>query len=227
MDVARFVPFPAVHYAPDVDLSAVIAPPYDVLSDADVDSLEARSPHNIVHVDVPRERDGEGRYDAAGERFREWLAEGVLVRDDEPSFVLYRMSFTDAAGRDRSIVGVLGGVEVEEYGEGGVLPHERITPKASTDRLDLTRATRANMSPVWGLSLAPGLTDLLQEPVEPLGELTVDGVTHRIERVTDADRIAAIAATVGSDDVLIADGHHRYGVAQRYRAEVRVHNVFD
>jgi uncharacterized protein (DUF1015 family) len=221
VDVARFVPFSAVHYAPDVDLDAVIAPPYDVLSDADVDALEARSPHNIVHVDVPRERDGEGRYDAAGERFRAWLADGVLVRDDDPSFVVYRMSFIDAAGRDRSIVGVLGGVEVEEYGEGGVLPHERITPKASTDRLDLTRATRANMSPVWGLSLAPGLTDLLQEPGEPLGELTVDGVTHRIERVTDADRIAAIGATVGSDDVLIADGHHRYGVAQRYRAEVR------
>ena len=221
MDVARFVPFPAVHYAAGVDLDAVIAPPYDVLSDADVDALEARSPHNIVHIDVPRERDGEGRYEAAGERFRSWLAEGVLVRDDEPSFVLYRMWFTDAAGRDRSIVGVLGGVEVEEYGEGGVLPHERVTPKASTDRLDLTRATRANMSPIWALSLTAGLTDLLQAPGEPIGELAVDGVTHRIERITDADRIAAISAAVGADDVLIADGHHRYGVAQRYRAEVR------
>jgi uncharacterized protein (DUF1015 family) len=221
VDVARFLPFPVVHYAPDVDLGAVIAPPYDVLSEADLDALEARSPHNIVHVDVPRERDGEGRYDAAGERFRGWLADGVLVCDDEPSFVLYRMSFTDAAGRDRSIVGVLGGVEVEEYGEGGVLPHERITPKASTDRLDLTRATRANMSPVWALSLAPGLTALLQAPGEPIGELTVDGVTHRIERVTDAGRIEAISEAVGSDDVLIADGHHRYGVAQRYRTEIR------
>lgn len=219
--MARFLPFPAIHYAADVDLDAVIAPPYDVLSEADIDALEARSPHNIVHVDVPRERDGEGRYDAAGDRLRSWLADGVLVRDDEPSFVVYRMSFTDAAGRDRSIVGVLGGVEVEEYGVGGVLPHERITPKASTDRLDLTRATRANMSPVWGLSLSAGLTDLLTEPGEPMGELTVDGVVHRIERVTDPDRVAAISAAVGSDDVLIADGHHRYGVAQRYRSETR------
>ena len=219
--MARFLPFPAVHYAPGADLDAVIAPPYDVLSEADVDALEARDPHNIVHVDVPRELDGDGRYDAAGARLRSWLAEGVLVRDDEPSFVVYRMSFSDAAGRDRAIVGVLGGVEVEEYGRGAVLPHERITPKASTDRLDLTRATRSNMSPVWGLSLATGLTDLLIEPGVPLGELTVDGVTHRIERVTDDDRVAAIAAAVGSDDVLIADGHHRYGVAQRYRQEVR------
>ncbi|MAT05554.1 MAG: hypothetical protein CL424_10985 [Acidimicrobiaceae bacterium] len=219
--MARFLPFPAVHYAPDVHLDEVIAPPYDVLSDDDVDELAARSPHNIVHVDVPRERDGDERYERAGDLLRQWIADGVMVRDDEPSFVAYRMSFQDATGRDRSIVGVLGGVEVEPYGEGGVLPHERITPKASTDRLDLTRATEANMSPVWGLSLASGLTELLAAPGEPIGELTVDGVTHRVERITEPERVAAISASVGSDDVLIADGHHRYGVAQRYRDEVR------
>ena len=214
------MPFPAVHYA-TTELDSVIAPPYDVLSEHDIDDLAARDANNIVHVDVPRERDGEGRYDRAGEVLRQWIADGVMVRDEEPSFVLYRMSFVDAAGRDRSIVGVLGGAEVEEYGVGGVLPHERITPKASTDRLDLTRATRANMSPVWGLSLTSGLTELLQAPGELLGEVVVDGVTHRIERVTDGDRIAAISGAVGSDDILIADGHHRYGVAQKYRAEIR------
>ncbi|MEO6571019.1 MAG: DUF1015 domain-containing protein [Ilumatobacteraceae bacterium] len=216
----RFEPFPALRYR-DADLDAVIAPPYDVLSEADVDALEARSPHNIVHVDVPRERDGDDRYRMAGDLLRRWVADGVMERDDRSSFTLYRMSFVDVVGRPRSIVGVLGGVEVEEYGVGGVLPHERITPKASTDRLDLTRATVANMSPVWGLSLAAGLTDLLQEPGELMGELVVDGVTHRVERVTDADRIAAISSAVSSDDVLIADGHHRYGVAQTYRTETR------
>ena len=106
------------------------------------------------------------------------------------------MSFTDAAGRDRAIVGVLGGLEVVDEGAGGVLPHERVTPKASTDRLDLTRATRANMSPIWGLSLAAGLTALLVEPGEPVGSVTFDGVTHTVERVTDPDRVAAISAKV-------------------------------
>ena len=219
--VARFEPFPAIRYAPDVALAEVIAPPYDVVSEADIDELESRSEHNIVHVDVPRERDGDGRYDAAGARLRNWIESGVMAVDAEPSFTLYRMTFTDAAGRDRSIVGVVGGVEVDEYGKGAVLPHERITPKASTDRLDLMRATRANTSPVWGLSLAAGLTALLIEPGELAGEVAAHGVTHRVERVTDPDRIAAIAAAVGSDDVLIADGHHRYGVAQTYRREVR------
>jgi uncharacterized protein (DUF1015 family) len=134
------------------------------------------------------------------------------------------MRFTDASGADRDIAGVLGGLEVVDEGAGGVLPHERVTPKASTDRLDLTRATRANMSPSWGLSLATGLTGLLAEPGEPVASVTVDGVEHVVERVSDPERIAAIAAKVASDDVLIADGHHRYGISRTFRSEVRAAN---
>ena len=220
MHVPRFEPFPALRYA-SADLDRVIAPPYDVLSDADLDALEALDEHNIVHVDVPRQRDGDDRYRVAGDRLRAWLAEGVLVADPEPSFTLYRMSFTDAAGADREIVGVLGALEVVDEGFGEVLPHERVTNKASTDRLDLTRATRANMSPIWGLSLASGLTQLLVEPGETVGTVTFDGVSHTVERVTDPARVAAISTLVWTDDVLIADGHHRYGVARRYRDQVR------
>src|SRR5918998_1507133 len=86
----------------------------------------------------------------------------------EPSFTIYRMRFTDDTGTARDIAGVVGGLEITDEGAGGVLPHERTTPKASTDRLDLTRATRANLSPVWGLSLASGLTALLAEPGKPV-----------------------------------------------------------
>jgi uncharacterized protein (DUF1015 family) len=217
--VPRFEPFRAIRYAPTVDLDAVIAPPYDVLSDADVDALAARDEHNIVHVDVPR--GGPDRYADAGALLRSWLTAGVLVRDDEPTFTLYRMRFTDAAGARRDLVGVLGGLEVVDEGAGGVLPHERTTPKASTDRLDLTRATDANLSPVWGLSLAGGLTELLAAPGEPVGAVTVDGVEHVVERVRDPDRIAAIRDHLGRDDVLIADGHHRYGVSRIHRDDVR------
>ena len=217
--VPRFEPFRAVRYAPGIDLDTVVAPPYDVVSDADVDALAARDPRNIVHIDVPR-GDAE-RYSTAGTLLRTWLADGVLVHDDSPTFTLYRMRFTDATGVRRDLVGVLGGLEVVDEGAGGVLPHERTTPKASTDRLDLTRATNANLSPVWGLSLATGLTDLLVDPAEPLGAVTVDGVEHVVERVADADRIDAIRSHIGRDDVLIADGHHRYGVARIFRDEVR------
>ena len=214
-----FIPFRALRYAPGTDFQAVIAPPYDVLSDADVDALAARDPHNIVHVDVPR--GGDDRYAVAAETLAQWTADGVMVRDDEPSFTLYRMSFTDATGAQRTIVGVLGGLAVVDEGAGGVLPHERTTPKAKTDRLDLTRATHANMSPVWGLSLAKGLTDELAEPGEPVGSMCADGVEHSVERITDPARIARIEAILASDDVLIADGHHRYSISRTYRDEVR------
>lgn len=224
----RFEPFRALRYdvtpgSPGAipSLEAVTAPPYDVLSDRDVDLLERLHPYNIVHVDVPRERDGAGRYEAVGARLREWIAKGVLVADTEPSFTLYRQRFTDASGTSRDIVGVVGALEVVDEGAGRVLPHERTTPKASTDRLDLTRATRVNLSPIWGLSLAEGLTDLLREPGEPVGSVTVEGVTHTVERVTDPARVQAISAMVWSDDVLIADGHHRYGVARMFRDEER------
>ena len=218
--VPRFTPFPALRYS-DGTIDDLIAPPYDVLSDADVDALNARHECNITHVDVPRESAGADRYELAGKALRSWIDSGVMAFDDTPGFTIYRMRFTDAVGTARDIAGVLGGLEVVDEGAGGVLPHERVTPKASTDRLDLTRATHANMSPIWGLSLATGLTELLAEPGDHLSSVTVDGVEHVVERVTDAARVAAIADKVGSDDVLIADGHHRYGISRTFRDEVR------
>ena len=223
-----FEPFRALRYAAAVqggDLAPLIAPPYDVLSDADVDELQAGAAENITVVDVPR--GGADRYEQAAATLTDWIERGVLVRDESPSLTIYRLRFTDDAGRERDIVGVLGGLEVVDEGAAPssqrtrVLPHERTTKKASTDRLDLTRATNANLSPVWGLSLARGLTDLLREPGEPVGEVTEHGVTHIVERLTDPGRIAAIQAVLASDDVLIADGHHRYGVSRIYRDEVR------
>lgn len=217
------MPFPALRYCDD-DLDDLIAPPYDVLSDADLDELGAANPYNVTHVDVPREADGPDRYVHAASRLREWIEAGVMAYDEAPTFTIYRMRFTDASGTARDIAGVLGGLEVVDEGAGGVLPHERVTPKASTDRLDLTRATTANLSPVWGLSLANGLTALLAEPGEPVASVSVDGVEHIVERVADPARIRAIAEKVGSDDVLIADGHHRYGISRTYRDEVRAAN---
>ncbi|MBI4884541.1 MAG: DUF1015 domain-containing protein [Actinobacteria bacterium] len=220
----RFEPFAALRYAPGLPLDLVVAPPYDVLSDGDVLHLLHRHPRNIVAIDVPREADGPERYEAAGRRLAEWITDGTLVRDDEPSFTLYRMRFTDEAGEQRETVGVLGGLEVVDDGASGVLPHERTVPKAKTDRLDLTRATDTNLSPVWGLSLTAGLTELLREPGESMGTCIDDqGVVHSVERVSDTKRVAAISAAVGGNPVLIADGHHRYAISRTFRDEVRAH----
>ncbi|MFN8022267.1 MAG: DUF1015 domain-containing protein [Acidimicrobiales bacterium] len=218
----RFQPFPALRYAPDVDLDAAAAPPYDVLSAADVAALRARHPRNIVEIDLPGPEDDPERYHRAARTLHAWGDEGTFVRDASPTFTLYRMRFTTEDGTERETVGVLGALEVVDEGAGGVLPHERTTPKAKTDRLDLTRATEANLSPVWGLSLTAGLTDLLVEPAEMVGRCVDEqGVVHTVERVTDPERIAAIEAAVAANPVLIADGHHRYAISRTYRDERR------
>jgi len=201
-----------------------VAPPYDVLSAEDRAAYAERDPHNVVHVDVPLESDGPDRYDRAAERFRQWLADGVLVADTEPAYYRYAMTFTDETGRPRTISGMLGALAVIDPDTPGndVLPHEQTTPKASTDRLDLTRATEANLSPIWVLSLARGLVRLTTPPGEPLATVTdPDGVVHRLEHVDDPARVEAIHAAVASAPALVADGHHRYGVARAYRHERR------
>ena len=220
----HFEPFRALRYS-GVDLDLVLAPPYDVLSDDDRHELGARHPANIVHVDVPIESDGPDRYEAAGATLRSWIERGVLTVDDVASFTIYRMEFVDAQGRSRLTSGVIGALEVVDEGAGGVLPHERTTPKAKTDRLDLTRATLTNLSPVWGLSLAAGLSDLLAAPGQPMGEVVVEGVRHVFERVDDPDRVDAISKAVSAHEVVIADGHHRYAIARTFRDEQREHDT--
>ena len=220
----RFLPFRALRYAPSIDLSKTCAPPYDVLNDNDRSKLVAQHEHNIVNVDLPIASSTQpDAYLAAAENLSGWIQSGVLVRDESPSFTLYRMQFRDTLGNRRNIVGVLGGLEVVDEGAGDVLPHERTTPKAKTDRLDLTRATDANLSPVWGLSLALGLSEILKAPAEVVGSYVDDqAVTHTVERVSDPSRIASITQCIAQHPVIIADGHHRYAISRTYRDETRL-----
>jgi uncharacterized protein (DUF1015 family) len=222
--VPRFEPFRAHRYAvaSPGDVAPLTSPPYDVFDESRRDELAASDPRNIVHVDYPVERDGAARYANCAGVLDTWVRDGIVVTDTTPTFSLYRMVFTDEAGASRQTVGVIGALEVVDEGAGGVLPHERTTPKAKTDRLDLTRATSCNLSPVWGLSLTAGLSDLLREPGEVVAHvIDDDGVEHTLERVTDPSRIDAISRAVSSHPVLIADGHHRYAISRTYRDEQR------
>ena len=218
----RFEPFHALRFTDNGNLGVYCAPPYDVLSDYDRQQLAAQSAHNIVHIDLPVADPPSDAYANASHLLQSWIKDGVLQRDDEPSLTLYRTSFTDETGKSRNIVGVIGSLEVVDEGAGGVLPHEQTTPKAKTDRLDLTRATDANLSPVWGLSTKIGLSALLSEPGEPVGSVVdAEGVIHSVERVVDKSRIESICDAVSSSPVVIADGHHRYAISRTFRDEVR------
>jgi uncharacterized protein (DUF1015 family) len=220
--VPRFEPFYALRFADNGNLGVYCAPPYDVLSDDDRQQLATQSVHNIVHIDLPVATPTSDAYANASLLLQSWIADRVLQRDEQPSLTLYRTSFTDATGKNRNIVGVIGALEVVDEGAGGVLPHEQTTPKAKTDRLDLTRATDANLSPVWGLSTKIGLSALLSEPGEPVGSVVdAEGVIHSVEKIVDEIRIQAICDAVSSSPVVIADGHHRYAISRTFRDEVR------
>ena len=220
----RFEPFPGLRYSPSHirSLDDVVCPPYDVISETQRQALEARSPSNIVRLELPHEdgRPGAGdRYERARVLLDAWRDGGIFHRDPAPCFYGYRMSYTDPSGRSASTLGVIGALGLEPPGE-GILPHEETTPKAKTDRLDLIRATRANLSPIWGLSPDTGLSAHIVAPSHPVERSTdEDGIAHELWPISDPESVAAIRSAVESQPVLIADGHHRFETALNYRAE--------
>jgi len=222
----RFEPFRAIRYDVErLDPALVTSPPYDVISPDDRDALLAADAHNVVRVDlpVPDPTDpSSDPYATAAALFRLWRQQGVLVEDPEPTFTVHRMELVDDEGRPRRTTGVVGALELSRPGEGGILPHEFTTPKAKSDRLDLLRATSANLSAVWGLSPAAGLSELLVgDDADALARFEADGVTHTVWRVDDPERVAAIREAVSAHPVVIADGHHRYETSLAYRDERR------
>ncbi|MGY6499683.1 MAG: DUF1015 family protein [Acidimicrobiales bacterium] len=218
-----FSPFTGVRYSPAAgDLADLTAPPYDVIDDRQRSEIAARHDHNAVHVDLPVDTDGVDRYQVAASLLDRWLDDGVLVRDPDPVFYGYRMAFVDPAGRARRTTGVLGALALTRPGEGDILPHEHTTPKAKSDRLEMLRSCRANLSAIWGLSPAAGLTDAIGEPTTDARRWTdEDGVTHTLWAISDPGRLRTIATAVGSQPVVIADGHHRFETSVAYRDELR------
>jgi uncharacterized protein (DUF1015 family) len=218
--VPLFRPFPGIRYdLARVNLGDVISPPYDVIDDDERARLAARSPYNAVRVDLPIDEGGEDRYAVADRLFSRWQAEGVLVRDRRLAFTVYRMSYADDAGVPRHTTGVIGALDLRPSGA-DILPHEQTTPKARSDRLDLLRACRANLSAIWVLSLAKGLTDLLPVEADPVADVDDgEGVRHTVWIVDRPDVNDAIAAAVAAQPVVIADGHHRYETCLTYLAE--------
>ena len=226
--MADVQPLRTVRYEPSAagPLEDVIAPPYDVI-DAELRAeLVARSPNNVVEIDLPEPPPGGGdRYEHAAATMRDWLERGVLVREDEPALWALRQDYSGPDGGERTRTGFLARVRVEEYGPGRIRPHERTHPGPKEDRLRLTRATRANLSPIFSLFADPGGTaaEALDPAVdgEPFaGAADHEGTRHTLWRVTDPDRISALQAALAGAELLIADGHHRYETARVYAEEI-------
>ncbi|MCP9490010.1 MAG: DUF1015 domain-containing protein [Solirubrobacteraceae bacterium MAG38_C4-C5] len=209
-------------------MQALASPPYDVIDDAQREELAARSPHNAVHVDLPRAPGGGDPYAHAAGLLRAWEAEGALVRDARPALWPLRQDYTGPDGRARRREGFLARVRVELYGPGRIRAHERTHPGPKEDRLRLTRATRANLSPIFALFSDPeGASRTALEPAtrgEPFAQVIDEqGTTHRLWRAADPQAIEAVVAATAPAELLIADGHHRYETARAYADEVGDH----
>src|SRR3954471_20301764 len=149
--MANVQPLKAAHY--DLSrvggLQPVAAPPYDVIDAEQRAELLRRSPYNAVEVDLPQ--DGSDPYAHAARTLASWSAEGIVVRDDEPALWALAQEYTGPDGARRTRHGIFARVRVEDYGPGRIRPHERTHPGPKEDRLRLTRATRANLSPIFSL----------------------------------------------------------------------------
>src|SRR5262245_24886068 len=213
--MAEILPFAGLRY--DLsridDAARVLAPPYDVISEGERLDLEARHPHNVVRLELPR-GEGDARYAAAAKLLDAWLAEGIIRRDGAPAFYAYEQRFTFA---DRAYTrhGFFAAVRLEPFERRVVLPHERTLSGPKEDRRKLISALHAQTSQIFGLyrdaegaaetELAAATSD-----APSLDATTPDGVRHRMWGITDPARMGRLTAILRDKQILIADGHHRY-----------------
>jgi len=216
-----FAPLEAITYQASLANLSVLAPPYDVISAEQLERLRRASPYNIAHILLGPTLTAEGWHQEAADTFRRWLGEGILQRQTAPAYWVYQQTFSLGDGRLRTRTGILGRLKLVPWGE-GVYRHEHTRARAKQDRLELVRAVRANLSPVFGLYRGASLGAYLTPPVKPWLDATDEGgVRHIAWPIGEPEALSAIQQAFASQEVVIADGHHRYETALAYREERR------
>ena len=233
--------FRALRFDPKVvgDLNTVVCPPYDVIGPELHEKLLRRNSRNAVRIDLPEAQPGDepdDRYRRAGKLLNAWRTDGTLHKDLYSGIYIYEQTYrVPGSRRSRTQIGFMGRLRIEVLGPGsGVLPHERTLSAPKEDRYKLMRATSVNTSPVVGLYAdARGASVKSMKAIAATAaDIDVtddDGVRHRLWAVTEngpfASQIRTILAAAGSDPITIADGHHRYETAIRYRDERRANKT--
>ena len=219
-------PFRGCRFDPAVvgGLSAVVCPPYDMIGAGLKAELQQRSAYNAVHLEggeQPDPVDPEGGYRQAAGRFRQWLAEGALAQDARSGYYLMRHSY-DWGGVRRQHLGVFAAVLVEDYDAGAVFPHEFTREPAVRDRVALLDACQAQFSPIMSLyrDAEGGLRRIFEGIMDSPPDAAADtqaGGSAELWRIADGDTADGITAAFAGRPVFLADGHHRYEAALRYR----------
>ncbi len=232
-------PFHALHYTTPRDQSALIAPPYDVLDATGKQKLLAKDPRNIVGIDLPhtpaKELGPPAAYAHAAERLHALRADGTLAQSKTPVMCAYRQTWSQpdpnrpGALIKRSRSGMACCIDTVPFGPrlgGGVLPHEETFSGPKEDRLALMRATRTQLSPIFGLHADDGgrARDLLRGVISSRDPdriaTTEDGTFHELWTITDPKTMLQYQAALAGKDIFVADGHHRYTTALNYLREL-------
>src|SRR6266567_2928636 len=215
-------PFRGERYAAKHRLSALIAPPYDVISPEERARYAARDLHNIVHLILPEAPPTEDRYARAAALLAAWRAEGVLKTDAAESAYVVAQDYTLPGGERRTRVGMLAAVRAEPFASRRVRPHERTHAAPKADRLALLRATKTNVESIFLLAPDPdrALAQALMKVASgvPAARAELDGVAIRQWDVS-GERAQELAGLAGRAQLYIADGHHRYETAVAYAGE--------
>jgi uncharacterized protein (DUF1015 family) len=222
----HIAPFRGVLYSQKKirDLARVIAPPYDVISPAEQDRLYKKSPYNFVRLDLSHEP---GSYDAVAQTFNEWQAQGIFERDEQPAIYFLSQRFKLRSGEERIRQGFIVVIELQELETGDIRPHEKTHDAPKEDRLKLMLACQAQLSPIFALYAQPKETinrilALAVEGVAPVIDVEQDnGDICKMWRITDAEVIQKVQREMQDQQLLIADGHHRYEATLSYRDHMR------
>lgn len=214
-------PFRGVRYNPEriFALDSVLAPPYDVINSEEQDELYEKSPYNVIRI-ILSKVEGDQKYVEAAETFKKWTEEEILIRDNEPCIYPYYQEFEEN-GRKITRKGFISAVRLEDFSSKKILPHERTFSGPKLDRLKLTSACNANLSPVFAIysdpegNLEQAIEKKLSEPV--IDAVGGDGARNRLWKISDKDLISIIKSAMLERSLLIADGHHRYETALEYR----------
>lgn len=221
--MAEIKPFRALRY--DLSKAGAIeeltCPPYDIISEEERKAFLERNPYNVIRLELPR---GEDPYREAGNTLAQWLSQGILKRDLDEGVYLYEEEFLSGVdkGEKKSLLGLICLVRVEDFSTGVVLPHEETLSKAKQDRFELMKATSCNFSQIYSLyqdeeHVTKQRLQNLSRTCAPRYEFSDGLVTHRLWVVNDPVAIEALRKDFAGRRLYIADGHHRYETAIRYR----------
>ncbi len=223
-EVAPFAAIRFDHSRTEGDLSAVLAPPYDVLDHDDKNALLAKSDRNIVAIDLPhippKSAGPLDVYERSAGLLDQWLSDGTLIHEPRPALYLYHQRF-EHAGKPYTRRMFVARVRLQPFSEGSILPHEQTFGGPKEDRLALMKATKCQLSAILGMYSDPedriGSAFKASASTPPDATGTLEGVENRMWIVTDAGVIDAVVSAMADKKVYIADGHHRYGTALLYR----------